>query len=86
MDRFESGEIYDGLRLLDEFVAKDEFGRKGTVLKRAITLVARLEGGEAAIYGSSGFENRRLPRNFRCSSAVSRFWHSSSFTTDPHKL
>jgi hypothetical protein len=50
MDRFESGEIYDGLRLLDEFVARDEFGRKGTVLKRAITLVARLDGGEATIW------------------------------------
>jgi len=47
MDRFESGQLLEGLGLLRTFITKDDFGRKTTALKRAISLVSRTEDPEA---------------------------------------
>jgi hypothetical protein len=46
MDRFESGEIAEALTLLKEFITDDEFGRKPTALKRAITLVSKSDDAD----------------------------------------
>jgi hypothetical protein len=47
MDRFEAGELVEALILLKGFITNDEFGRKPTALKRAITLVAKWNAPEA---------------------------------------
>jgi len=47
MDRFEVGNVIDGLLLLRTFIGKEGFGRKPTALKRAVTLASRLEGSES---------------------------------------
>lgn len=43
MDRFESGRVSEAMTLLKDFISHDEFGRKPTALKRAITLVSKSE-------------------------------------------
>jgi hypothetical protein len=46
MDKFESGESVEGLILLKRYISGDDFGRKTTALKRAVTLASRLKGTE----------------------------------------
>jgi hypothetical protein len=46
MDRFETGELMEGLGLLKTFITNDHFGRKPTALKRAITLVSKSDEAE----------------------------------------
>lgn len=41
MDRFESDDPETGLRLLSDFLANAKFGRRTTVVKRAITIVSK---------------------------------------------
>ena len=47
MDRFESGDLFEALTSLRSFIINDDFGRKSTALKRAITLVSKAENAEA---------------------------------------
>lgn len=58
MDRFESGDILEALTLLRSHVADDDFGRKTTALKRAVTLASRLDESNDSRWWKGGSVRR----------------------------